>query len=94
VSANWDQIYSYAAEHDIALEINASPMRLDLPDSMVREAAAKGVKFCIDTDAHASDQLDGMPYGVTVARRGWLEPKQVVNTWEPSEFKKWLLGGC
>lgn len=91
VTANWDQIYSYAAEHDIALEINASPMRLDLPDSMVREAAAQGVKFCIDTDAHAADQLDGMPYGVTVARRGWLEPAQVVNTWEPESFKKWLL---
>ncbi len=76
----WDTIFSYVSEHNIALEINSSPSRLDLPDSLVREAKDRGVKFFIDTDAHAVEHMDFMKYGVYVARRGWLTKEDVVNT--------------
>lgn len=91
VEADWTAIYQYAAEKGIAMEINSSPKRLDLSDAMAFEARKAGCLFCIDTDAHAADQMDGMKYGITVARRAWLEPKQVVNTWDAGSFEKWIL---
>ena len=56
------------------LEINASPERLDLTASLIRAAKAKGCKFAISTDAHHPKHLANMRYGVSMARRGWLEP--------------------
>ena len=91
VEIDWDQIFEHVVKHDQALEINAGPPRLDLPDSLVREGVEKGVKFFINTDAHAVKHMDWMKYGVFVARRGWLEKKDVVNTWEVKKLKKWLL---
>ena len=91
VEIDWDQIFEHVVKHDQALEINAGPPRLDLPDSLVREGVEKGVKFFINTDAHAVKHMDWMEYGVFVARRGWLEKKDVVNTWEVKKLKKWLL---
>lgn len=91
IDVNWEKVFKYAIEHDIALEINSGPSRLDLPDTLVREARELGAKFIIDTDAHAASNMDWMKYGVYVARRGWVSPDQVVNTWAPDKFKKWLL---
>jgi DNA polymerase (family 10) len=62
------------------LEINSSPERLDLNGALVRSAKAKGAKFVISTDAHHPKHLPGMRYGVTTARRGWLEPADILNT--------------
>ena len=87
----WDQVFSYAVDHDIALEINSSPSRLDLSDTLVREAKERGAKFFIDTDAHAVEHMDFMKYGVYVARRGWLTKEDVINTWPMEEMKNWLL---
>jgi DNA polymerase (family 10) len=64
-----------------ALEINAAPDRLDLPDVYVRLARERGALLMINTDAHQTAHLDFMRYGVGVARRGWLEAARVVNTW-------------
>jgi len=64
------------------LEINAFPSRLDLIDVYVRRAKNMGIRIAIGTDAHSSGQLDLMKFGVTVARRGWLEKKDVINTLE------------
>lgn len=61
------------------LEINAFPSRLDLIDLYVRRAKDMGIRITIGTDAHSCEQLDLMKFGVTVARRGWLEKKDVVN---------------
>lgn len=90
IDVNWDKVFSHVIEHDIALEINAGPSRLDLPDTLVKEAQGMGAKFIIDTDAHAASNMDWMKYGVYVARRGWLSPTQVVNTWPYEKFKKWI----
>lgn len=87
---NWEKIYEFSVKKNIALEINSWPQRLDLPDTLVREAVEKGVVFTIDTDAHAADQMDNMPYGVSVARRGWLSAKSVMNTRGYKAFKEWI----
>jgi DNA polymerase (family 10) len=63
-----------------ALEINASPERLDLKDSYVRMAKERGARFAIGTDAHTAAHLRSMGLGVSVARRGWLEAPDVINT--------------
>jgi DNA polymerase (family 10) len=64
----------------VYLEINASPERLDLTASLIRAGKAKGCKFAIDTDAHHPKHLANMRYGVAMARRGWLEASDVLNT--------------
>ncbi|MGD1096382.1 MAG: hypothetical protein ABSB35_30865 [Bryobacteraceae bacterium] len=68
------------------LEINASPERLDLNSTLVRTAKAKGCKFVISTDAHHPKHLANMTYGVRMARRGWLQAGDVLNTLPVSSF--------
>jgi len=70
------------------LEINADPARLDLPDSLVREAVKYGVKMTLGTDSHDVSMLDNMTYGVSVARRGWCEIKNIVNCLSLEKFKE------
>jgi len=82
-----DLIFSEAARRKVYLEINASPERLDLGSAMIRAAKAKGCKFVISTDAHHPKHLLNMSYGVRMARRGWLEPGDVLNTLPLSEFE-------
>jgi DNA polymerase (family 10) len=77
---NWDKIFDFCLKNDKWLEINAWPARLDLPDSLVREAVKNGVKMIINTDAHSTEEMDLMPFGVAVARRGWAEKDDIVNT--------------
>ena len=69
------------------MEINASPERLDLHAALIRLAKAKGCKFTISTDAHHPRHFANMRYGVKMARRGWLEKKDVVNTLGLREFE-------
>ncbi|MFA5113758.1 MAG: DNA polymerase/3'-5' exonuclease PolX [Candidatus Margulisiibacteriota bacterium] len=69
-----------AKKHGKCLEVNAHPRRLDLNDAHCLLAKQHGVKLAINTDAHSTDQLGLMKYGVTTARRGWLEKKDVLNT--------------
>lgn len=69
-----------AASTGTVLEINAYPSRLDLNDITARKAKNKGVTLTIDTDAHSTEQLGLMEFGVNVARRGWLEEDDLVNT--------------
>jgi DNA polymerase (family 10) len=63
------------------VEVNANPQRLDLRDVYVKRALELGVKLAINTDAHHSDHLGFMHYGVAIAQRGWATAKDVVNTW-------------
>ena len=77
---DFDGIAACAAERRVAFEINASPERLDLDATLLRAAREKGVKFVISTDAHHPKHLANMRYGVVTARRGWLEPSDVLNT--------------
>lgn len=91
IDLDWNTIFSVCKTHDIALEINANPQRLDLPDTIVYDAVKAGIKLCVDTDSHAATQMDMMRYGVGVARRGWAEKRDIVNTMEYTEFKQWLI---
>jgi DNA polymerase (family X) len=88
--ADWEKILEYCGKHKKILEINAFPDRLDLRDDLVREALKYGVKFVIDSDAHALEQMENMPFGVSVARRGWVEEKDVVNAWDFKRFAEWF----
>ena len=74
----------------IAVEINASPSRLDLNDLHARRAKDLGIPIAISTDAHAMPQLDFMRYGVAVARRAWLTPGDVLNTLPDRDLVSWL----
>ena len=69
-----------AIERGCFLELNAQPDRLDLTDVHCRLAKQLGLKVAISTDAHATIELDFMRFGVDQARRGWLEPADVLNT--------------
>jgi len=75
-----DTILEAAKETNTHLEINAFSQRLDLNDLNCRRAKEKGAKLALDTDAHAAEQLSAMKLGVSVARRGWLEKDDVINT--------------
>lgn len=75
-----DSVISTARETGTALEINAYPLRLDLNDIYVKNAKELGVKFAINTDTHVLTQFDYMIYGIYIAKRGWLEKKDVLNT--------------
>ena len=85
-----DAVFEAALEHDVALEINANPRRLDLKDIYVRRAMELGVKLSINTDAHAPDQFDLLHFGIATARRGWATPEAVINCWEPDRLLGWL----
>jgi len=84
------RVLEVAAETGTALEINASPDRLDLKDVYIREGKSLGVKFAINTDAHDVNFLDDMRYGLLTARRGWVEAEDVINTWPLPKLKRWL----
>ncbi|WKZ37622.1 MAG: DNA polymerase/3'-5' exonuclease PolX [Anaerolineales bacterium] len=83
-------ILKAAAESGVAMEINAHPSRLDLDDMFVRRAKELGVRISINTDAHSEGDLDMLHYGVAIARRAWLEPKDVINTWTARKLLDWL----
>lgn len=93
IELNWPEIFEFCLKHDKWLEINADPMRLDLPDTLVREAVKLGVKFTLGTDAHHKDGMNNMMFGVSVARRGWCETGDIINTRNLDEFEKLLKGG-
>ncbi|WP_457756230.1 DNA polymerase/3'-5' exonuclease PolX [Thermodesulfatator indicus] len=79
-----------ARETKTALEINAYYKRLDLNDINTRAAKEAGVKLLIGSDAHILDQMNFLPLGTAVARRGWCEKKDILNTLSYREFKKHL----
>ncbi len=74
----------------VAVEINASPSRLDLNDLHARRAKDLGIPITISTDAHTIPQLEYMRYGVAVARRAWLAPSNVLNTLPAPALASWL----
>jgi DNA polymerase (family 10) len=81
-----EKILDAAKARGVAMECNAYPDRLDLKDVHLRMAKARGVKVVISTDSHTTSNLKFMKYGVTTARRGWIEKKDVINTLPLSEF--------
>ena len=81
-----DAVIDAAAEHGVCIEINASPLRLDLDWRYLHRARDKGIKIPIDPDAHTIDGLDEMHYGVGIARKGWLRASDILNTMPAGEL--------
>jgi DNA polymerase (family 10) len=75
-----EQVFEFARDHEIAVEVNGLPLRLDLSGEHVREALAAGVRIVCSTDAHSVIGLDNMQYSVATARRGWATAADVLNT--------------
>ncbi|HEY7165024.1 MAG TPA: DNA polymerase/3'-5' exonuclease PolX [Candidatus Binatia bacterium] len=87
---NLDEIFHAAKEYNVAIELNAQPDRLDLMDIHTYRAREIGVKMVINTDAHSTEQLRFMSYGVDQARRGWVEKRNVLNTMSRTQLEIWL----
>ncbi|NWF99196.1 MAG: DNA polymerase/3'-5' exonuclease PolX [Nitrospirae bacterium] len=85
-----ERIIKTAFETNTALEINSYPLRLDLNDVYAKKAASMGVPIVINTDTHMLSQFKFMAYGVSIARRGWLEKKHVINTMNYKNLIKFL----
>ncbi|MBI5032623.1 MAG: DNA polymerase/3'-5' exonuclease PolX [Chloroflexi bacterium] len=85
-----EQVFRVAKETGTILEIDSAPERLDLDDVRVRRAHDLGIPIVIDSDAHSPAGFDALFFGVAMARRGWLEAKDVLNTLEWKELKRRL----
>jgi DNA polymerase (family X) len=85
-----NQIIEWAVEHGVAIEINASPWRLDLDWRYGNKAKETGLFTSINPDAHSTDGIDDIRYGVMIARKAKFEPARVLNTKSAKEFEEWI----
>ena len=83
-----EEVLDAAAESRVAIEINGNPNRLDMQPEHVRSARRRGLRFVVSTDAHSVAELRNLRYGVEMARKGWLTPREVLNTWSLEEFQR------
>ncbi|MFB7176783.1 DNA polymerase/3'-5' exonuclease PolX [Streptomyces sp. NPDC056257] len=90
IDADFDAVFKACARAGTALEVNAHPERLDLRDEDILRAKRYGVKFAVNSDAHATTHLPYMRYGVATAQRGWLTADDVVNTWPLTRLRRFL----
>jgi DNA polymerase (family 10) len=79
IELDWEAVFAAAREHGVALEVNSLPQRLDLDGDVVRSALEAGVSLAISTDAHSTGELEALERGIGQARRGWAEPRHVIN---------------
>jgi DNA polymerase (family 10) len=87
---DWETVYREAARTGTVLEINGSPHRLDLSVERARHAIEVGCTVSIDSDAHKLAEFDHLDWGVSQARRAWVEPESVINTRSRTELLEWL----
>jgi DNA polymerase (family 10) len=90
VDADFDAVFEAAARTGTALEVNSFPDRLDLNDELILRAKRHGVRFAINTDAHATGHLAHLRYGVGMAQRGWLTAAEVINTWPLARLREFV----
>ena len=90
VDLDLEAIFAAAARTGTALEINSHPDRLDLSDEHVLWAKRHGVRFAVNTDAHAVPHLEHRRFGVGVAQRGWLTKDDVINAWPLAKLRRFL----
>jgi DNA polymerase (family X) len=86
IACQVEEILEAARRSPAAIEINGDPYRLDLPPEWVRKARALGLRFAISTDAHSVRDLDNLPYGIAMARRGGVRRGEVLNTLPVADF--------
>jgi putative hydrolase len=84
-----EQVFAACAEHDVAVEINSRPERVDPPDELVAVALDAGCLFSVDSDAHAPGQLDFVDYGCARVEELGVPPERVVNTWDKDRLLAW-----
>lgn len=82
------KVFEIAKTNNVAMELNAHPSRLDLNAPNLRVAISLGLKIAINTDAHRTDELDNMVFGIYQARRGWVTKKDVLNTHSLKDLRK------
>ena len=87
---NIAEVIQAASDYGKGIEINSHPVRLDLDWRHLKYAKDKGVKLSINPDAHTADGLEDVRYGVGIARKGWLESEDVVNTWSVAKVEKYF----
>ena len=92
IDYDMEKVLAACAKHGMAMECNSYPDRLDLKDVYLRMCKERGVKVVISTDSHNTGNLSLMRYGVRMARRGWLEKRDVINTLPVGEFLGALRG--
>jgi DNA polymerase (family 10) len=87
---DWDAVFEAAARTGTILEMNGSPHRLDLSVERARRAVAAGCLLSIDSDAHRTDELDYVRWGVSQARRAWVGPSSILNTRSRADLLGWV----
>lgn len=90
ISLNLEKVFQTAKDNRVLLEINSSPQRMDLPGEQVKSALDLGCKFAISVDAHSTSHLPFYNLGVLMARRGWVEKKDILNCWSMPKIEKAL----
>lgn len=90
IDADLDAVFAAAAHTGTALELNASPQRLDLTDDQAMAAQRHGVKFAINSDAHSTPALSNQRFGIATAQRAWLTKDDVINTWSLTRLRAFL----
>jgi len=88
-----ERVIDACAEHDVAIELNANPYRLDLDWRWVRTATQRGVLISINPDAHSTDELRNVKWGVAAGRKGGLQPSETLNAKSRPDFETWLDAG-
>lgn len=81
-----DEVLDAVAASRAAIEVNGDPRRLDLEPRWILAARQRGIRFVVSTDAHSLKNLENLPYGVAMARRGWLAREDILNTLPVDEF--------
>ena len=89
-----EKVVAEARRRNIALEVNSFPDRLDLREHHIRLCKQAGVKLVISTDSHHTKHLAHLKYGVLMARRGWLEKRDVLNTLPAAQFQQAIKRRC
>ena len=86
-----ERVFETAKKHNVIMELNAHPQRLDLNAGNLRAAKKLGLKIAINTDAHRVSELDNMQFGIYQARRGWLTPDDVINTYPLKKLMQTIM---
>jgi DNA polymerase (family 10) len=87
---DWDLVYGEAARTGTVLEMNGSPHRLDLSVERARRAVSMGCLLSVDSDAHKVAEFDHLDWGISQARRAWVEPPAVLNTRSRADLLAWV----
>lgn len=90
---DFDKIFDACAYNNVAIELNCNPLRMDIDWTLISKAQEKGIKFCINPDAHSKFEVKYIDYGVTIAQKGGMEKADCINAKNTDEFIKWINDG-